>query len=150
MHASCIIGLHVFYKRKIQVIYNQKTDEKLVTVFIMRTFTVLRIAAVFMLCSYTNEAATHSKLHEKYWSLLGELGEAQYSSGVSSKNRIKNVLDQITPMRDYVRDWGSKADADQNTHRKNIICRLPPGQCKPKTGRRRNLLIKKWKSSQLD
>ena len=109
----------------------------------MRTFTVLRIAAVFMLCSYTNEAATHSKLHEKYWSLLGELGEAQYSPGVSSKNRIKNVLDQITPMRDYVRDGGSNADADQNTHRKNIVCPNAPGQCKPKIKPAVGVLIKK-------
>ena len=98
----------------------------------MRSLTVLSIAVVFsLLWSYTNEARPHSKLHGKYWSLLlSELGEAQYSSGVSSKNRIEHIPDQITQMRDDVRDWGSNAIIDQNTYRKNIISQNKPGKCR--------------------
>ena len=92
----------------------------------MCTLTVLRIAVVFLLCSYTNEAATHSKLHGKYWS---QFKEVQDLSGVSSKTRIEHILDQITPMSDDVRDWGSNAETHQNTYRKYIICDGKPGPC---------------------
>ena len=102
----------------------------------MCTLTVLRIAVFFLLCSYTNEAATHSKLHGKYWNLLGELGEAQYPSAVSSKQRTEHILDQVTPMSDDVRDRGSNPETDQNTYRKYIICDGEPGPCKKQNGKR--------------
>ena len=102
----------------------------------MCTLTVLRIAVVFLLCSYTNEAATHSNLRGKYWNLLGELGEAQHPSGVSSKTRIEHVLDQVTPMSDDVRDRGSNPETDQNTYRKYIICDGKPGPCKKQSEKR--------------
>ena len=99
----------------------------------MCTLTVLGIAVVFLLCSYTNEAATHSELHGKYWS---QFKEVQDSSGVSSKTRIEHILDQITPMSDDVRDRGSNPETDQNTYRKYIICDGKPGPCKKQSEKR--------------